>query len=247
MHRHYVSPQTLQQPRVELSRADSRHFATVLRLKEGDQVQLFDGCGRDGVFKIVSSEKNALLLERSGELACHARPRCRLVLGVCISKGARMDWTIEKAVELGASEIVPVISDFSVVRIANQKDAEAKRDRWMRVAIDASRQSKAAFLPEIAPPLPFDEALPRITCCRTILVGALQPDARPMRDVLAGLRNRPAPASVAWVTGPEGDFSPREYQALRDSGVFFVNLGEQILRAETAAMYGLCILGSEWL
>ena len=247
MHRHYVTPEILQESRVELSRADSRHFTTVLRLKEGDQVQLFDGCGCDGVFTIVSSSKNELMLERTGELVHHNPPRCKITLGACISKGARMDWTVEKAVELGASEILPIASEFSVVRIGGKKDAESKRARWIRIAIDAARQSDAAFLPNITPPLPLDEALQHIADCRTIIAGALQPDARPMRDVLAELRAKPAPEKVAWMTGPEGDFSPREYQTLRDAGVLFVNLGDQILRAETAAMYGLCVLGSEWL
>lgn len=247
MHRHHVSTELLHQTRVELPRADSRHFTTVLRLKEGDEVQLFDGQGSDGLYTIASSVKNALVLQREGELVHHAPPKCRLILGACISKGARMDWTIEKAVELGASEIVPIASEFSVVRLGDERDAEAKRERWTRIAVDAARQSDAAYLPSILPPLPFDRALTRLRENDAIIVGALQPDARPLREVLADFRGGTAPRSAVWMTGPEGDFSPSEYQALREAGTRFVTLGDQILRAETAAMYGLCVLGSEWL
>lgn len=247
MHRHYVGRETLERARVELPRAESRHLATVLRLKRGDKVRLFDGLGGDRVFEVASSGRDAFVLESAGELVRHAPPRCRVTLGACVSKGRRMDWTVGKAVELGASEIVPITSEFSVVRADGPAEAAAKRERWMRIAIDAARQSDAAFLPVISPPLPFDEALARIIRADVVIAGALLPEARPLREVMAGLRAKPPPATAAWMTGPEGDFSPREYRALREAGVSLATLGGQVLRAETAAMYGLCVLGAEWL
>lgn len=246
MHRHYVTTETLARDRIELSHAESRHFAGVLRLREGDHVQLFDGRGAVAECAIASVVRGAVTLERVGEATVHPRPRCRLTLAACISKGARMDWTIEKAVELGASAILPVASERSVVRIAPGEEEE-KRGRWVRVAIDAARQCDAVWLPEIAPPLPFPDALARISAEGPVIAGALQPDAVPLRDALAKMRRSPAPAAAAWCVGPEGDFSHAEYDALRAAGAIFVSLGDLVLRTETAAMYGLCVLGSEWL
>ena len=246
MHRHYVTSETLAKGRVELSHAESRHFAGVLRLREGDRVQLFDGLGGAAEFDIASVARGEVALERVGEVVVHPRPRCRLTLAACISKGARMDWTVEKAVELGASVILPVASERSVVRIAPGEEEE-KRARWVRVAIDAARQCDAVWLPEIAPPMPFPEALARIAAEGPVIAGALQPDAVPLRDALAKMRQFPPPEAAAWCVGPEGDFSPAEYDALRAAGAVFVSLGDLVLRTETAAMYGLCVLGSEWL
>ena len=164
-----------------------------------------------------------------------------------------MEWTIEKAVELGAAEIIPIASRFSVVRLDDEGGAE-KRERWMRIAIDAARQCSAVYLPEITEPMPLDAALRRLAPAGStenataLFAGALQPDAIPFRDALAALRaSGRAIRSAAWLVGPEGDFSPDEYDALRAAGVAFVSLGDLVLRTETAAIYGLCVLGAEFL
>ena len=252
MHRHLVPPETLLERRVALDRANSRHFLNVLRLGRGDEVELFDGRGATARFVIADASRGCVALERKGDVVRHPRPECRLVLGACISKGRRMDWTVEKAVELGAAEIIPIASRFSVVRLDEEGGAE-KRERWTRVAIDAARQCSAVYLPEIAEPMPLDAALRRMAPDGTggktaLFAGALQPDAVPFRDAIAALRasNRPVRAA-GWLVGPEGDFSPDEYDELRAAGVSFVSLGDLVLRTETAAIYGLCVLGAEFL
>ena len=253
MHRHFVPAATLREGRVALDHAQSRHFLNVLRLGRGDEVELFDGEGGTARYVIAEAARGGVTLERLGDVVRHPRPPCRLVLGACISKGRRMEWTIEKAVELGVSEIIPIASRFSVVRLDDEGGAE-KRDRWMRIAIDAARQCSAVYLPEITEPMPLDAALrglapaSRPEDSAALFAGALQPDAIPFRDALAALRAAGRVVhSAAWLVGPEGDFSPDEYDALRAAGVAFVSLGDLILRTETAAIYGLCVLGAEYL
>ena len=253
MHRHFVPAGTLEAARVALDHANSRHFLNVLRLGRGDEVELFDGQGATARYVIADAARGGVSLERRGEVVRHPRPACRLVLGACISKGKRMEWTIEKAVELGAAEIIPIASRFSVVRLDDEGGAE-KRERWMRIAIDAARQCSAVHLPEITEPMPLDAALRRLAPAGStenataLFAGALQPDAIPFRDALAALRaSGRAIRSAAWLVGPEGDFSPDEYDALRAAGVAFVSLGDLVLRTETAAIYGLCVLGAEFL
>ncbi len=247
MHRHRVATAELEKGVVALDHAGARHFLNVLRLKGGDEVELFDGLGASATFRLREPQGRQAELERVGAVRRAQPPRCRLVLGACVSKGKRMDWTIEKAVELGVSEIVPILSRNSVVKVESAADAEDKRLRWERVAIDAARQCSSAFVPAISTPLPFGEALSRIAASSRMYVGALTSDAIPLRDALARDRGLPPPASVAWLIGPEGDFSPEEYGALRAAGASMVSLGSLVLRTETAAIYGLCVFGSEWL
>ncbi len=252
MHRHFVPAETLRSARVTLDHANSRHFFNVLRLGRGDEVELFDGRGATARYVIADVLRGGVTLERRGDVVRHPRPACRLILGACISKGRRMEWTVEKAVELGVSEIIPIASRFSVVRLDDEGGAE-KRERWLRIAIDAARQCGAVHLPEITEPMTLDAALRRLASSgdvaqTALFVGALQPDAVPFRDALAALRASGRDIrSAAWLVGPEGDFSPDEYGALRAAGVDFVSLGDLVLRTETAAVYGLCVLGAEFL
>ena len=250
MHRHCVTTEELGKERVALDRAASRHFLGVLRLRPGDEVELFDGCGASATFRLTApggEGSAAAFLNRVGAVRHQAARACRLVLGACVSKGKRMDWTVEKAVELGAAEIVPILSKNSVVKVEGAADAEEKRLRWERVATDAARQCGADFVPAIDPPQSFDAALGRLAASCRLYAGALTPDAEPLRDALARDRRQPPPGAVAWLVGPEGDFSPEEYEALRAAGASLVSLGRLVLRTETAAIYGLCVFGSEWL
>ena len=247
MHRHFVATEILEKARVTLDHADSRHFLNVLRLKKGDEVQLFDGYGAEANCLIAEASRGCVTLDRKGEVVRHSPFPCRLVLGACVSKGKRMEWTIEKAVELGVSEIIPIASRFSVVRL-EKDDHEDKRERWRRIAIDAARQCGAHFVPDIHEPLDFDAAMKMVVENDIAFAGALQPDAIPLREALAAHRAEERETkSVVWLVGPEGDFSPDEYADMRSRGIKFVSLGDLVLRTETAAIYGLCVLGAEFL
>ena len=162
----------------------------------------------------------------------------------CVTKGSRWDWTVEKATELGATRIVPVLSERTIVRIS-AGDREAKRDRWMRVAEDAARQSDAKWLPEILAPVDFAEAL-SLAGETTCFVGALvKPTPLPLLAALEQeLDNRrPSADGLAVFVGPEGDFTPAELSALCEIATP-VTFGESVLRAETAAIYGLSVIKS---
>ena len=247
MHRHYIEPSRLQSPTLTLVKDEARHLQTVLRVREGDVVELFDGHGLTAAARVAAVDRHGLQLELIAAPTCHAPPACELTLFACVSKGKRMDWTVEKAVELGVRRIVPVISDRTIVRL-DEADAEGKADRWNRVAIEAARQSHAIWLPEIVAPMPLAQTGPLLHSCAPVFVAALVPEAQPMRQVLAGIRAHGAlPATAGWFVGPEGDFMPEELRLLRAHGAIAVSLGRQVLRAETAAIWGLCVLGAEWL
>jgi 16S rRNA (uracil1498-N3)-methyltransferase len=247
MHRHYLEPARFSRETLVLEREEARHLQSVLRVRDGEVVELFDGCGQTVRVRVSSTGRHTLQLTREAPPTCHAPPACRLVLFACISKGKRMDWTIEKGVELGVSRIIPVLSERTIVRL-DEEGAEGRADRWQRVAVEAARQCGTPWLPAVDPPRPFAAIPPLVAACAPVLVAALTPAARPLRQVLAALRTpRPPPVTIGWFVGPEGDFTPQELDRLQEAGALPVSCGPQILRTETAALWGLCVLGAEFL
>ena len=243
MHRHFTTAENLLSDACTIGREEARHLQTVLRVKPDDRVQLFDGQGRTREAVVSAVGKHGLTLTAAAPVVEHPSAVCRLTLFACVSKGKRMDWTIEKAVELGVSEIVPVISGRTIVRI-DADDADAKSGRWVRVAEEAARQCGTAWLPRVCPPMAFGESLARVREVSPVFVAALSPDARPLRDAVTAY---PAPKQAGWFVGPEGDFTPDELDALLRAGAVPVSLGRNVLRAETASLYGLCVLNCCWL
>ena len=244
MHRCLVKTEELLADALTLGRDESRHLQTVLRVKPGERVSLFDGQGRTRLAVITAVEKHGLSLTADAPAQEHPSHPCAITLFACVSKGSRMDWTVEKAVELGVSRIAPVISDRTIVRL-DAEDGIAKATRWSRVAEEAARQCGAAWLPEIIPPVPFKACLPLVTRTAPVFVAALTPAAKPLREALAAFASPPPLAG--WFVGPEGDFTPAELDALLAAGAIPVSLGQHVLRAETACLYGLCALNCAWL
>ena len=244
MHRCHVKTEALLADAFTLGRDEARHLQTVLRVQPGDRVTLFDGRGRTRVAAVASADKHGLSLAADAPVQEHPRPRCSLTLFACVSKGSRMDWTVEKAVELGVEKVVPVISDRTIVRL-DADDGAAKTARWSRVAEEAARQCGATWIPVIIPPAPFKACLPAVAQTAPVFVAALTPAAKPLREALAAFASPPPLAG--WFVGPEGDFTPAELDALRAAGAIAVSLGQHILRAETACLYGLCALNCAWL
>lgn len=247
MHRHFVAAPRLRSPRLTLTRDEARHLLDVLRVRVGDEIELFDGEGVTVRTRVSAVDRHGLALEQTAPPVPVPPPAVRLTLCVGLGKGKRMDWIVEKAVELGAARIVAAVSRRSVVRLDDAAAAEARRARWRRVALEAARQCGAGRLPQLVGPLPFSEAVAALAACRPLFVAALAADARPLREALARRRACPPPLEAGWAVGPEGDFTPEELAALAAQGGEMVSLGRQVLRTETAAVYGLAVLGAEWL
>ena len=239
MHRLLVPSAELASDSPVLPQEAANHLK-VLRPKDGEEIELFDGCGRWRRFSVEGGGRACRLVALSP--ACTAlRPACDLTLFGCVTKGSRWDWTIEKTTELGVTRIVPVVSSRTIVRIA-PGEREAKRARWTRIAEDAARQSDAKWIPEIHEPVSFAESLPlvRETTC---FVGALTNPPPPQIAAVISSSLVPHPSSLSVYVGPEGDFSPEELAALLEIATP-VSFGSTILRAETAAIYGMSVLKS---
>jgi 16S rRNA (uracil1498-N3)-methyltransferase len=230
MHRLLVTTETLQAEAPSLPEAARRHLKAV-RPKEGEPLELFDGAGATRVYAWRDGR-----LAAAGALERAARPSRELVLFACVTKGARWDWTIEKATELGVTRLVPVLSARTIVRLAPDERA-AKCERWRRISEEAARQSDAKWLPEIDSPVDFPEAVKRAAACACYVGALTDPPPKTILEVATADDDGPLGIFV----GPEGDFTPEELAALLAVATP-VSFGSTILRAETAAIYGAAVL-----
>jgi 16S rRNA (uracil1498-N3)-methyltransferase len=173
---------------------------------------------------------------------------CRITLAQAIPKGKNMDLIVQKAVEIGAAEIAPLISERTIVDL-DAKDAEQKRAKWQQIAIEAAKQCGQNWLPTVQTPRKlkyfFANASPARSDLR--LIGSLQPDAVHLKKILADYVEQHAdrPKSVLMMVGPEGDFTPAELALGKSHGCLPITLGPIILRVETAAIYCLSVLSYE--
>ena len=218
--------------------ADAARHLKVVRPRPGETVELFDGRGHTRRCRWDGAR-----LLPDGAATAFPPPPTELVLFACVTKGSRWDWTIEKAVELGTTRIVPVISDRCIVRLP-PAERPAKADRWRRIAADAARQSDAVWLPEVLEAVDFPDALALVKACGRVFAGALcNPPPPPIwNEVAAAVEGSPS-TSLGIFVGPEGDFTPEELRALLELATP-VSFGPTILRAETAAIFGLSVLAA---
>ncbi|MCC7366580.1 MAG: 16S rRNA (uracil(1498)-N(3))-methyltransferase [Dehalococcoidia bacterium] len=217
---------------VTLDRDQSQRLAAVMRVREGDPVQLFSGDGREWHATVTTVTKQAVHLTVGQPSRQEPQPAVTLELWCAVVRANRFDWAIEKAVELGAGIIRPMICDYSA---RGDTAGAAKLDRWQRIVIEAAEQSGRLWLPVIEPPATFAAVLARHH--GALVLG--DPAGMPWPHAAALL---PPRGTVALAIGPEGGFSPAEGAAARAAGALAVQLGPHILRTETAAAAGLALL-----
>ena len=215
----------------------ARHLRRVLRMPDGIRLYLFNGEGGEFEATLVSASSGA-----RARVGAHRRvaTESRLEIGLAqgLSRGARMDYTIQKAVELGVRWIQPLLTERSVVRPGPER-AERRRSHWRGIVASACEQCGRAVLPVVHDPLPLSEWLDRLPPSSEKLVAT--PGAR---RSLAALP-RPGPSLVLLI-GPEGGLSSREVATARDRGFEAFSLGPRILRTETAALVALSAAQLLW-
>jgi 16S rRNA (uracil1498-N3)-methyltransferase len=212
------------------------HLLRVLRLQLGDAVVLFNGDGRDYAGRLLGGARREarVLIEAAGE--AEPAPPLRLELAVGVSRGERMDFVIQKAVELGAGALQPLFTERSVVRLDVPR-AERRHHHWQGVLVAACEQSGRRRLPVLRPATAFSDWLPTAS------------DARILLDPEAGrsLTALPVPAGAATLlVGPEGGLSGAERERAVRSGFIPVRLGPRILRTETAPLAALAAMQALW-
>lgn len=221
-----------------LPTSGAHHLTRVLRLREGAVLSVFDGEGQEYRAEISRIQGSDVQVRLDAPLPTPAESALQVTLVQGISRGERMDWTLQKATELGIAAIVPVITARSVVRL-EPRQAQKKQAHWRAVVTSACEQSGRARIPAVAEPSMLRDFLTNQRKDGLRLV--LSPSAPAS---LAGLTSMPGKAQI--LIGPEGGLDDDELLAARDAGFMPVRLGPRVLRTETAAVVALSVLQCLW-
>lgn len=210
----------------------------VLRLQEQDEIVLFNGDGNDVTACIVEMSRKFVSVCLKEVKACQTESKLYLTLVQSLSSGERMDFTLQKCVELGVSEFQPIVSERCVLRLQGER-ADKRLQRWQEIVISACEQSGRSIIPQVLPVMKLSEYL------STAPVNQLRILLSVMNK--QGLKDLPEQAQQAiLMAGPEGGFSPMEETAILDSGFVPLTLGPRVLRTETAAMTAAACLQARW-
>ena len=209
----------------------------VLRLNAGDSITLFNGTGNDFDATLQAIGK------RHAECHIHAQRQpenespLAITLVQAISSGERMDFTLQKSVELGVHAIQPMISERCVVRLSGDR-AEKRVQRWQDIVIAACEQSGRSIVPTVLPIVSFSDYLRQMPPELHLMMSLRR--AQALRDIA------PVPQTLRLMIGPEGGWTPAEEQAALDAGVQTITLGKRVLRTETAAMAAMAAMQVLW-
>lgn len=231
-------------PAPELNSDEAHHFLHVLRGRENTEIEVFDGGGRVAIARVAASGRGRVVLGLR-EVRIIPPPAVEIVLYQALPKGARWDWLIEKATEIGASRIVPLITERSEVRPAGRGETGGAPERWRRIALSAAKQCGIARLPEIKAAVRPGDWAALFADSDRVLMGVLDPAVPSLRRVLEALRLS-APARLGILIGPEGDLTPAEISAATGAGALPVSFGPNTLRVETAAIFALSVVRNEF-
>lgn len=225
-HRLYVDVPLAVDAEITLDQRASHYLGTVLRVKAGQKLNVFNNHGGCYDAVVVSASKKTVVIETLGFDDNDRMPKKDLTIAVGITKGDRMDLLMQKATELGVHSIQPLWMDFCDVKLPKER-LEKKIHHWRQITIASSEQSERNRLPFVNEPLKFDDWLNAQDSTKVI---GFHPNEAPPEE-LSEQREK-----TTFCFGPEGGFSDREVVLMESQGVQLLSLGERILRAETAPL-----------
>ena len=233
MHYFFVTPDQVRDGCCLITGQDVNHIRNVLRMRPGEQVGIRDGISRNYICTLEKIGEEEILARIVSEEEGGSELPARLWLFQGLPKGDKMDWIIQKAVELGVCGIVPMATRRSVVRL-DQKKAEAKVRRWNAVSESAAKQSGRMIVPKVCQAVSFSQACAMVQKMDVGLIPyELAEDMSRTRRILENLRPG---QDVAVFIGPEGGFAEEEIALALEGGLEPVTLGRRILRTETAGL-----------
>lgn len=232
MYQFFVAPGQITDKTVIIKGGDVNHIKNVLRMKPGEEIAVSNGQdGKEYRCGIVSMEEDRVICELRfiKEDGLELSSRVHLFQG--LPKADKMELIIQKAVELGVYEIIPVETKRAVVKL-DAKKAKQKTERWQAIAEAAAKQSKRRIVPQVQEPITFGQALKQAEGMEVKLIPyELAEGMARTKEIISNL---PKNADIAIFIGPEGGFEETEVAKAKDSGVEPITLGKRILRTETA-------------
>lgn len=220
---------------------DLNHALKVLRLKDGERIIVSDSEGTDYICVVDGRDEEQEILKLSVEEVKednHELPS-KVVLFQCLPKSEKMELIIQKAVELGVSDIVPVASKNCVVKLDDKK-AASKTKRWQLIAENAAKQSKRSIVPTVHEPVNFKDAVSMCEECTVSIIPYENEDG--LTGTCEAIVNFIPGNSIGVMIGPEGGFDPLEAAMAKRHGIRPISLGKRILRTETAAIAILSLI-----
>lgn len=216
----------------EITGSDARQIQKVLRSKTGDKLIVCDGTTKSYLAEISDIKKDSISINIKKELHEDTEPKVKITLAQCLPKGSKIDYIIQKSVELGVFDIIPVSSERSISRIEGKEDK--KKERWQKISKEAAEQSGRQIIPQIHSPISFDNLLSKQNYDLKLIPWELEKKNH-LRNVLKSVgTGRDLSLRIMVVIGPEGGFSQDEINKAKSSGFTSISLGKRILRTETA-------------
>lgn len=239
MHHFFVTPQQISGDKIRIEGGDVNHMKNVLRMKLHEKAEISDGESRTYLCEVEAYEEDVAVLHILEEMEADTEPASKLYLFQGLPKSDKMELIVQKAVELGVYQVIPVAMKRSVVRLDDKKAAK-KADRWNSIAESAAKQAGRSRIPEVTMPLSYNEALKMaeeldVTLLPYELAGGMEVTREVIRQIKSG-------QSVGIFIGPEGGFEPEEVDAAVSMGAKVITLGKRILRTETAGLATLAVL-----
>ena len=229
----------VQGDKIRLEGSDVNHMKNVLRMKEGEEVQVSDGTGNAYLCQIEGYEGNQAVLKIREKTEKDTELPSKIWLFQGLPKGDKMELIIQKAVELGAYSVVPVETKRCVVKL-DEKKAAKKTARWQQIAESAAKQSKRMLVPEVHSVMTFKEALVYAKELDVLLIPYEL--AKGMKETKELIRSIEPGKSIGVFIGPEGGFEEQEVADAMEAGAKPITLGHRILRTETAGLAVLSVL-----
>ncbi len=233
MYRFFVESSQIGEENISITGADVNHIKNVLRMRVGETVLISDGQDREYTCSISELSDEEVIAKIEDVNGPERELSVQVTLFQALPKSDKMETIIQKMVELGAYEIVPVRTKRCVVKLDDKK-AGKKTERWNAISLSAAKQSKRGIVPKVTEPVSFKTALEQAKNLDLILIP--YENAENMEYTREIIREIKPGMSVGVFIGPEGGFAPEEVEAATDAGAKEITLGRRILRTETAGM-----------
>jgi len=235
MPRVYIPPERITGEQIALQSREARYILTVLRLGPGDEVTVFDGVGNEYRTELTEDYERGMYLAIQEGARPERESPLQITLGQALLKGERMKFVIQKATELGAARIIPLVTSRTIPLVEGERES-LRIERWQRIAQEAAKQSGRTMVPEIGAIHELADFLTQATGARVML---WEGEPAPLREVAKKID---AQAGITLLIGPEGGFAEQEVTAAQAQGFLVAGLGQRVLRAETATLSVLTII-----
>ena len=239
MHHFFVTPEQVKESHIYIEGSDVNHVKNVLRMKIGEELEICDGNNKKYLCEIEEMTSDYVCAAIKEELHADTELPSKIYLFQGLPKSDKMELIVQKAVELGAYEIIPVATKRAVVKLDDKK-ASKKVERWNSIAEGGAKQSGRSFVPEVTSVMSFKEALKYAGTLDVVLIPyELAEGMAETKQVISAIEPG---QSVGIFIGPEGGFETAEVEQAMEAGAKAITLGKRILRTETAGLTTLSIL-----